>query len=182
MRQSRPCYNGFQFAPGRFLLYSLGAPLDSSRRHQILQPGSRELVWGLCEFAPGQLLFLSFGAPFTPRHRTLWDGGSVGLGFLRAVTEAPSKRPRLRCSRRVPQIRNKKLHRSRPKLAQVENADCPAVVAAQFGCSFGELLFSLCFSRSADVSYISIPDHPVAFLTPRSPIQFICHWFIHAQR
>ena len=44
------------------------------------------------EFAPGQLLFLSFGAPFTPRHRTLWDGGSVGLGFLRGVTEAPWRR------------------------------------------------------------------------------------------
>ena len=70
---------------------------------------------------------------------------------------------------------DKKLHRSWPKLAQVENTNCPAVVATPFDRPFGKFLFGFRPSCIDDVSHISIPDHSTTLLAPSSPIHCVCH-------
>jgi hypothetical protein len=70
---------------------------------------------------------------------------------------------------------DKKLHRSWPKLSQVENTNCPTVVATSLDCPCGKLLFGFRSSCIDDVSYISVPDHTAAILAARGPIHCVCH-------
>jgi hypothetical protein len=73
------------------------------------------------------------------------------------------------------QLRNKKFHRSWPKLAQVENTKSPAVVATPFDRPIRKFLFGFHSTCIDDVSHIPISDHPAALLAPRSPIHCVCH-------
>src|SRR5208283_4263555 len=73
------------------------------------------------------------------------------------------------------QPRDKKFHRSWPKLSQVENTNCPTMVATSLDCPFGDLLFGFRSSCIDDVSYISVPDHTAALLAPSSPIHCVSH-------
>jgi hypothetical protein len=70
---------------------------------------------------------------------------------------------------------DKKLHRTWPKMTQVENTDCLAVVATSFDRPLGKFLFGFRSSCIDDVSHISIPDHTAALLVPSSPIHCVCH-------
>jgi hypothetical protein len=70
---------------------------------------------------------------------------------------------------------NKKLHRRRAKVTQVEKTKCPAVVATSLDRPFGKFLFGFRFLCIHGVSHFSIPDHTAALLAPSSPIHCVCH-------